>query len=118
MLKKSNDPVFTLPDVFFDFNSAKLKPTMIGVIDRLVDLIKQNKNYSIEIKGYTDDIGKDNYNLNLSEKRAEAIKDYFLENGVSNLITSKGFGESDAKYDNTDIKIKAKNRRVEIYFNN
>ena len=118
MLKKSNDPVFTLPDVFFDFNSAKLKPTMIGVIDRLVDLIKQNKNYSIEIKGYTDDIGKDNYNLNLSEKRAEAIKDYFLENGVSNLITSKGFGESDPKYDNTDIKIKAKNRRVEIYFNN
>ena len=91
---------------------------MIGVIDRLVDLIKQNKNYSIEIKGYTDDIGKDNYNLNLSEKRAEAIKDYFLENGVSNLITSKGFGESDPKYDNTDIKIKAKNRRVEIYFNN
>jgi flagellar motor protein MotB len=41
-----------------------------------------------------------------------------LENGVSNLITSKGFGESDPKYDNTDTKIKAKNRRVEIYFNN
>ena len=61
---------------------------------------------------------KDNYNLNLSEKRAEAIKDYFLENGVSNLITSKGFGESDPKYDNTDANIKTKNRRVEIYFNN
>ena len=116
-LKQSNEAVFTLPDVFFDFNSAKLKPGMYIVLDRLVDLIKQNKNYKIEIQGYTDDIGKDDYNLNLSQKRAEAVKEYLLEKNISNSITAKGLGESNPKYDNTNANIKAKNRRVEIYFN-
>ncbi len=116
-LKQSNEAVFTLPDVFFDFNSAKLKPVMYKILDRLVDLIKQNKNYKIEIKGYTDDIGKDDYNLNLSQKRAEAVKEYLLEKNISNSVTAKGLGESNPKYDNTDVSIKAKNRRVEIYFN-
>jgi outer membrane protein OmpA-like peptidoglycan-associated protein len=116
-LKQSNEAVFTLPDVFFDFNSAKLKPVMHIVLDRLVDLIKQNKNYKIEIQGYTDDIGKDDYNLNLSQKRAEAVKEYLLEKNISNSVTAKGLGESNPKYENTNASIKAKNRRVEVYFN-
>jgi outer membrane protein OmpA-like peptidoglycan-associated protein len=115
-LKKSLEPVFTLPDVFFDFNSAKLKPSMLKVLDRLVDLIKQNKNYNLKIEGYTDDVGKDDYNLNLSQQRAEAVKNFLLENGVSNTITAKGLGESNPKYDNTNESVKAKNRRVDIYF--
>ena len=115
-LKKSLEPVFTLPDVFFDFNSAKLKPSMFKVLDRLVDLIKQNKNYNLKIEGYTDDIGKDDYNLNLSQQRAEAVKNFLLENSISNSITAKGLGESNPKYDNTNASLKQKNRRVEIYF--
>ena len=110
-------PIDALPDVFFDFNSAKLKPGMYKVLDRLVDLIKQNKNYKIEIQGYTDDIGKDDYNLNLSQKRAEAVKEYLLEKNISNSVTATGLGESNPKYENTNANIKAKNRRVEIYFN-
>jgi outer membrane protein OmpA-like peptidoglycan-associated protein len=116
-LKLSNEAVFTLPDIFFDFNSAKLRPVMYKILDRLVDLIKQNKNYKIEIQGYTDDIGKDDYNLNLSQKRAEAVKEYFLEKNITNSITAKGLGKSNPKYENRNVSIKAKNRRVEIYFN-
>ena len=116
-LKKSNEPVFNLPDVFFDFNSAKLKPSMLAVIDRLIDLVKQNKNYSIEIKGYTDDIGKDDYNLNLSQKRADALKEYLLQNNISNSILAIGFGKNNPKYNNNDASLKSKNRRVEVYFN-
>ena len=116
-LKKSTEPVFNLPDVFFDFNSAKLKPSMLAVIDRLIDLIKQNKNYSIEIKGYTDDIGKDDYNLNLSQKRADALKEYLLQNNISNSIVAIGFGKSNPKYNNSDASLKSKNRRVDVYFN-
>ena len=103
--------------VFFDFNSAKLKPSMLAVIDRLIDLIKQNKNYSIEIKGYTDDIGKDDYNLNLSQKRADALKEYLLQNNISNSIVAIGFGKSNPKYNNSDASLKSKNRRVDVYFN-
>jgi outer membrane protein OmpA-like peptidoglycan-associated protein len=115
-LKKSLEPIFTMPDVFFDFNSAKLKPSMLKVLDRLVDLIKQNKNYNLKIEGYTDNVGKEDYNLNLSQKRAEAVKNFLLENGISNSINAKGLGESNPKFDNINETTKAKNRRVDIYF--
>ena len=115
-LKKLTEPVFNLPDVFFDFNSAKLKPSMLAVIDRLIDLVKQNKNYSIEIKGYTDDIGTDDYNLNLSQKRADALKEYLLQNNISNTIIAIGFGKRNPKFKSDNLK--SKNRRVEIHFIN
>lgn len=117
-LKKSLEPVFILPDIFFDYNSATLKPNMLKVLDRLVDLIKQNKNYKINIEGFTDDVGLEVYNLNLSQKRADEVKNYLFKNGISNSITAKGLGESKAKYDNTNASVKTKNRRVEIYFIN
>ena len=118
LLKKSSEPIFNMPDVFFTFNSSSLKPDMCKVLDRLVDLIKQNMNYTINIQGHTDDIGNDGYNLNLSKKRAQAVKQYLLQNNVSNSVIAEGFGERNPKYDNTDVIIKSKNRRVEIYFNN
>ena len=116
-LKKSNEPVFNLPNVFFEFNSAKLNPGVFKILERLVDLIKQNKNYKIEIQGYTDDIGTDAYNLNLSQKRADALKEYLLQNNVSNTIVAIGFGKSNPKFNNSDASLKPKNRRVEVYFN-
>ena len=117
LLKNKEESVFTLPDVFFDLNSANLKPNMLKVLDRLVDLIKQNKKYKIEIKGYTDDTGDENYNLNLSQKRSKAVKEYFINKNITNSINSNGFGENNPKYDNKNSVLKIKNRRVEIYFN-
>lgn len=117
LLTNKEEPVFTLPDVFFDLNSANLKPNMLKALDRLVDLIKQNKKYKIEIKGYTDDTGDENYNINLSQKRSKAVKEYFINNNITNSIDSNGFGESNPKYDNKNSTLKNKNRRVEIYFN-
>lgn len=116
LLKKNDEAVFMLPDVFFDLNSAKIKTSMYKVLDRLVDLINQNKNYSIEILGYTDDLGNDAFNLSLSQKRADAIKDYLQKSNINSNIVAKGLGESNPKYDNTNTGIKTKNRRVEVYF--
>lgn len=116
MLKNKAEPIFSLPDVFFDLNSANLKPNMLKVLERLVDLIKQNKKYKIDIIGYTDDTGDDNYNLNLSQKRSKAVRDYFIKNNITNSINSNGFGENNPKYDNKNSVLKIKNRRVEIYF--
>lgn len=117
LLKSNVEPVFTLPDVFFDLNSANLKPNMLKVLDRLVDLIKQNKKYKIDIKGYTDDTGEDNYNLTLSQKRSNSVKEYLIKSNIENSIYSQGFGKKNAKYDNKNSVLKIKNRRVEIYFN-
>ena len=117
LLKNKEEPVFSLPEVFFDLNSAKLKPNTLKVLDRFVDLVKQNKKYNIVIKGYTDDIGEDNYNLNLSQNRSNAVKQYFINNNISNSIISNGFGERSPKFDNNNSALKNKNRRVEIFFN-
>lgn len=114
LLKKMDQPVFTFPDIFFDLNSAIIKPKVTKTLERLVDLIKQNKNYAIEIKGFTDNKGNPDFNLNLSQKRADAVKDFLLSHDVSNTITAKGFGASNLKF-KTD-KLQPKNRRVEIYF--
>jgi outer membrane protein OmpA-like peptidoglycan-associated protein len=113
-LKKVEQPVFTIPDIFFDLNSAVLKPNMQKILERLVDLIEQNKNYSIEIKGFTDDLGNADSNLNLSQKRADAVKKYLLQNNILNPIESKGFGANNPKFKSDNLK--SKNRRVEIHF--
>ena len=89
---------------------------MIKPLERLVDLINQNKNYAIQIEGYTDDSGNADYNLNLSQKRADAIKNYLLQNNILNSIESKGFGATNPKFKNDNLK--SKNRRVEIHFIN
>ncbi len=116
-LKKSTTPVFTLNDVFFELNSFKINKRMNLTLERLIDLIKQNENVSIEIRGYTDDKGDEKYNLELSLNRANSVKDYLLENEIKNTITTFGLGEKNPKYPNTNPSKKALNRRVEIYFN-
>ena len=89
---------------------------MKNTLDRLIDLIKQNKNYKINIYGYTDDIGDDNFNLELSQNRSNSVKNYLLKNNIENYINSKGFGEKSPKYDNKNKTLKCKNRRVELFF--
>jgi outer membrane protein OmpA-like peptidoglycan-associated protein len=115
-LKKIEQPIFSLPELYFDLNSATLKSTMIKPLERLVDLINQNKNFAIQIQGYTDNIGNTDYNLNLSQKRADAVKNYLLQNNILNSIETKGFGANNPKFKNDNLK--SKNRRVEIHFIN
>ena len=115
-LKKNNTPIFTISDVSFEFNSDKISQNYKKVLDRLVEMLKLNKENNIIINGYTDDIGKPEYNLNLSQKRAEAVKNYFKENNVLNEIVCKGYGEKNPAFDNSNEKLKIKNRRVEILF--
>jgi len=116
LLKKTDLPVFTLNEVFFEFNSAKLNPKMTDVLERFVDMLKQNENYSISIHGFTDDVGDEKYNLTLSQQRTESVKTYLMKNGIKNNITTEGFGEKNPRFSNNDPSKKQFNRRVEIYF--
>lgn len=115
LLQKNDLPTFTLPEVLFEFDSYKLNPKMLFVFERLVDVLKQNSGTTIEIKGYTDDVGEENYNLELSQKRAESVKSYLQGAGVSNSMISMGVGEQNPRFENSNEANRKRNRRVEIF---
>lgn len=83
-----------------------------------MDQIKQNNTAAIEINGYTDDVGKKEYNQQLSLKRADAISSFLTQNGVKNIIKTKGLGDSKPMYPNTTSENRKKNRRIELFIKN
>jgi outer membrane protein OmpA-like peptidoglycan-associated protein len=74
-----------------------------------------SKNYGIYVYGHTDNIGSQEYNLDLSERRAQTVLDYLTQNGIDpEIVTSKGFGKSQPIVPGNTAAARAKNRRVEI----
>lgn len=108
----------TLPlvNLFFDTDKYEIKPASFAELDRLADIVKEN-NHAIEIRGHTDDVGTEAYNLALSEKRAQAVRTYLIQKGCSSdKIAAKGFGEKRPEDSNQTMQGRAKNRRVEVRF--
>lgn len=82
-------------DIFFDFNKATLRPESETALNEVIKTLNDNPNISIEMGAHTDYKGADEYNLVLSQKRAEAVVDYLINNGISKeRLTAKGYGES------------------------
>jgi outer membrane protein OmpA-like peptidoglycan-associated protein len=99
----------------FDFDKATLRPGNREVLSRIAGVLMTVKGYSIYVYGYTDDIGPEQYNQKLSERRADTVRDYLVKAGLdSNIISTKGYGESDPLEKGDSAKARAKNRRVEI----
>lgn len=117
-LQNIKTPFFIASDLFFDFNSFSIKKSFEKYLLLLVDQISINKKSSIEIHGYTDNVGTAEYNMQLSNKRAKAVKDFLVENGVTNSIVSEGFGLNNPAFPNTTKSNRKKNRRVEVYIRN
>ena len=109
-------PVVTTLRIHFDFNKAKIKKIYYPEIKKVAEILKANPKLKIEIDGYTDDIGTQEYNLKLSKKRAEAIKNVLVK--VYKIdpkrIITKGFGEKYPLVPNTTPTNRALNRRAEI----
>ncbi len=102
-----------LHNIFFEFNSAELRPESIGELKRLLQLMTENPNIKVEIAGHTDSVGSESYNLKLSRQRAEAVKQWLVEHGISpDRIKTVGYGESQPVADNATEEGRAKNRRV------
>jgi outer membrane protein OmpA-like peptidoglycan-associated protein len=110
-----NLPAFTLPEILFKFDSYELNPQYYPVLDRLVDLFNQNVSNSFRIEGHTDNIGSFEYNQDLSNKRANSLRDYLVSKGVRNKIIVKGFDKTRPLNTNSNAKQRALNRRIEIY---
>jgi len=78
----------------------------------------QNNSYTLEIQGHTEEKGDEGFNLRLSKKRADNVKEYLRQNNIQCDIITLGFGKSKPKFDNYSSSNKAKNRRVEVLFKN
>jgi outer membrane protein OmpA-like peptidoglycan-associated protein len=104
-----------LRGINFDFDSAVIKPEFAGVLDAGIEALKENPGVSVEVVGYTDSVGTDEYNQGLSERRATAVKDYLASNGVDGTrLTATGRGEANPVADNATADGRAQNRRVEL----
>lgn len=101
--------------VRFDFNKASLTTAAQNNLDKLVPVFKNYPDTNIKIYGYTDSKGADDYNLNLSEQRANAVKAYLASNGlVASRFSILGMGEADPIDSNETEDGRNKNRRVEF----
>ncbi|WMJ74029.1 PKD domain-containing protein [Cytophagaceae bacterium ABcell3] len=104
-------------NLFFDSNSSKVSSESYAELDRLAKMIKKHNNVKVEIAGHTDNINTHDYNLKLSQKRAEAVKDYLVSIGVGkNQITAKGYGFTRPLVSNSTERGRYLNRRVEFRF--
>ena len=101
--------------VLFGFDQSDLGTTAQQSINKLNDVLKKYPDTNIEVIGHTDDKGTDEYNQNLSQRRATAVANYLKANGiVASRIVTKGMGESDPKVTNDSDSNRAENRRVEF----
>jgi len=116
---RSTGAEFVLNEIQFEINKYKLLPSSFSKLDSLVKHLKENSNYSIEIIGHTDNIGSNEKNLELSQKRAQAVALYIIDKGISEArVSFKGLGRSKPIADNTNEPGRQKNRRVEFIIHN
>lgn len=105
-----------ISSIEFDFNSYKLKPQSKKILDRLITILNKFKKYKVQIIGYTDSIGEEDYNLELSKKRAKSVYRYLIEHDIDpNRLSFTGMGESNPIDTNDNEEGRRRNRRVEFY---
>ena len=115
---KKDAPII-LEGVNFEFNSAELTAGAKEVLMKVVRTLKDYPEMTLMIKGHTDSMGSDEYNLGLSDRRANSVKQYLVNQGIDPLrLTSKGYGEAEPIAPNDTAEGRAKNRRIEFYRTN
>ncbi len=106
---------FVLENVYFDTGKSTLKPTSNAALNNLVEILKTKNTMVVEIQGHTDDVGKLEENMTLSQARADAVKNYLVSKGIENIrINSKGYGPTKPIAQNNSEAGKAKNRRTSL----
>ena len=102
-------------NVFFSTGSDKLLSKSFKPLNDVVAILNANPTYKLTIDGHTDNVGKDDYNQTLSDKRAASVKAYLVSKGIAeDRLTSAGYGEGKPVADNKTVAGRAQNRRVEM----
>ena len=107
--------VLTLGDVLFDTGKADLNPGAARNLDQLVQFLTDHPERRVEIDGYTDNVGTDSFNLDLSQRRADTVRNVLVNRGIdSSRIVSRGYGKDFGVASNAESAGRQLNRRVEI----
>ncbi len=107
--------IVSMPDVLFDFNKYTLKPEARERLAKISGIVLAYPDLKLDIEGYTDAIGSDEYNQTLSEKRAESVRGYLVSSGVKpDSVSATGLGKANPVADNNTASGRKLNRRVEM----
>lgn len=111
--KVNSQGCWSYNSVDFGFDSTKITPAFAPLFDNAVSTLKRNPAMTVELEGHTDSTGPEAYNMGLSERRAEAVKNHLVENGIdASRLSTKGFGEANPLASNDTAEGRAENRRV------
>ena len=106
---------WAIPDILFDFDSNEIKPRYHSALEVIIAVIQKNPGLKIKIQGHTDNMGPESYNQMLSEKRALAVKEYMVKNGIeSERLNAVGFGATQNVASNENDAGRALNRRIDF----
>lgn len=110
------DKAIVLENIFYDLDKADIRPDAAQELDKLVDILKDNPKISIELSSHTDVRGKDDYNMDLSQRRAKSAVDYIISKGIDPArITARGYGETRLVVKNAKTEEEhQRNRRTEF----
>jgi len=107
--------VLTVGDVFFEFDKAELKPSAMQDLARVATFVRENPDRNVVIEGYTDSLGSDTYNSELSQRRALAVRSFLIGQAIDpSRLIAQGFGESYPVASNDSEAGRQQNRRVEM----
>lgn len=115
LLRLQQDAKLELKDILFESNSSTLSDISFVELERVIKLMNENPTLRVRVAAHTDDVGSDQYNKLLSDKRANSVVLFLEENNIAaNRFEYVGYGESTPKVPNDSEENKAKNRRVEL----
>jgi outer membrane protein OmpA-like peptidoglycan-associated protein len=104
-----------LRNIFYDYNKATIRDESTAELDRLEKVLIENPTIKVEISGHTDDVGGDDYNLNLSEQRAQSVVSHLQAKGIdASRMIAKGYGETQPLATNETPEGRQENRRTEF----
>ncbi|MEO8049597.1 MAG: OmpA family protein [Acidobacteriota bacterium] len=107
--------IVNMSDVLFDTGKFSLKPGAREKLSKISGIILAHPGLTITVEGHTDSVGSDDYNMKLSEDRANAVRSYLVSQGLdSGILTAQGFGETRPVADNGTAAGRQQNRRVEM----
>ena len=107
-----------MSDVLFDTGSYTLKPGAREKLAKISGILLAHPGLTLEIEGHTDSVGADAFNQQLSERRADAVRDFLAEQGVpASSIAARGFGKTQPVASNDTPEGRQRNRRVELVVN-
>ncbi len=98
------DKPIELPNIFYDYDKWDLRPESMVSLDKLTETLNDNPNITIELMSHTDSRNTEEYNMVLSQKRAQSAVDYLVSKGIEIArLTAKGYGKSSPKFVDADI---------------